>query len=112
MSEVKKPASKVEAEKSQPSEHQTFKQRAVVRNHTVAGTPADVHQALVASSRLFVNEASAYEFIFAVLHDYDGKDSGYQLPSDLREHLGDALTELEHKAKVHHNSRSLLEKYA
>lgn len=99
----------VNAEKTAPAERASFGRRTLVTNHTVAGLPADVHQALVSSSRLRRNEAMAFREVQAVLAKYNQGELA--LPEDVREHLENELMVLEPAGALDENARVLLEKY-
>lgn len=101
----------VNAEKTAPAERASFGRRTLVTNHTVAGLPADVHQALVSSSRLRREDAMAFREVQAVLVKYTGSHSDLALPEDVRGHLEDELNALELPASLDESARVLLEKY-
>lgn len=99
----------VNTEKTLPHERASFSRRTLVTNHTIAGLPADVHQALVSSSQLRRNEAMAYREVQAVLSKY--ADSAHEMPDEVFQHLDEELSALEEAAKFDERARVLLEKY-
>ena len=110
--ELNAPDHFVNSEKTLPHERVSFGNRAMVTNHTLAGLPSDVHQALVATSQLHRNEAAAYREVQAVLNKYRAGHSDYHFQPDVLSHLEAIEKELKPGADFDEESRNLLEKYS
>lgn len=79
---------------------------AVIRNTTLQGMPADVHQAMVAVANHTRSHAAVHAEVSAVLDKYTGDDT---ISPAVRSHLEASAKALKPLAEVHNHSRKLLE---
>lgn len=82
----------------------------LVPNHTVAGLPSDLHQALVSTSQLHRQHASAYHEVSKALDKHEG--GAYEMPPELLAHLKEVKTHLQPAADFDASVRALLEKFS